>query len=93
MRRGIESVRRRDPSSATRLDRWLRDLESQFEDRILPVDARVAEQWGRLTAVRSLPVVDALLAATALVHHLTLVTRNVRDVAGTGVAVVDPFLG
>ena len=60
-------------------------------ERILPVDLRVAEEWGRLMARRSLPVVDGLMAATALVHGLTLVTRNVRAVSGTGAVVLDPF--
>jgi len=57
----------------------------------VPVDVRVAEEWGRLSAVRPSSVVDVLLAATALVHGLTLVTRNVRDVQWTGVAWLNPF--
>jgi toxin FitB len=57
----------------------------------LPVDSAVAETWGRLNAAAPLPVVDGLLAATALVHDLTLVTRNVADVERTRVAVLDPF--
>jgi hypothetical protein len=58
---------------------------------VLPVDAAVTDEWGRLDARETLPVVDGLLAATARVHDLTLVTRNVRDVARTGVALLDPF--
>jgi predicted nucleic acid-binding protein len=91
IRRGIESVRRRDPPSAGSLERWLRALETQFEERILPVDASIADRWGRLMTERTLPVVDGLLAATALVHGLVLATRNARDVARTGVSCVDPF--
>lgn len=60
-------------------------------DRILPVDHRVAEEWGRLSARRPASVVDTMMAATALVHGLILVTRNVRDVGWTGVSCVNPF--
>ncbi len=91
VRRGIESVRRRDPTAALALDHWLARLTGSFGDRILTVDARVAETWGRLSVPDPIPAVDGLLAATALVHDLTLVTRNVRDVARTGARVVDPF--
>jgi len=56
------------------------------------VDVEVARRWGELMAVRTLPTVDGLLAATALVHGLELVTRNVADVKGTGVRCFDPFV-
>ncbi len=92
VRRGIESKRGRDPGSAAILDAWARRLEIDFATRILPVDRAVAERWGRLNVPDPLPAVDGLLAATALVHDLVLVTRNVRDVARTGVRVVDPFV-
>lgn len=91
VRRGIESIRRRDASAASLLERWLRQLETIFDERILTVDSAVADRWGRLMAERTVPVIDGLLAATALVHGLVLATRNARDVAGTGVACVDPF--
>ena len=93
IRRGIERVRRRDPATAEVLERWLTRLFETHADRILPVDRQVAEAWGRLDAAASLPTVDGLLAATALVHDFTLVTRNVRDFARTGVACLDPFTG
>ena len=92
IRSGIENVRRRDPAAAAGLEGWLGMLVASHAERILPVDLRVAEEWGRLMARRSLPVVDGLMAATALVHGLTLVTRNVRDVSGTGALVLDPFV-
>ena len=92
VRRGIEVIRRRDRSAAGVLERWLRTLEAEFDERILPVDAAVADRWGRLMAERTLPVIDGLLAATALVHGLTLATRNVRDVSPTGVPTVDTFV-
>jgi len=93
IRQGIEQVRRRDRPQADRLGRWLEDLARHYADRLLPVDGAVADEWGRLRAVRSVPVVDALIAATARVHGLTLVTRNEKDVAGLGVPTLNPAGG
>lgn len=93
LRRGVESLRRRDPGAAAALDRWLSDQRATQAGRILPVDEAVCEAWGRLGVPDPVPVVDGLLAATALVHGMTLVTRNTRDVARTGVPVHDPFTG
>lgn len=91
IRRGIETIRRRDAPHAASLERWLRRLVADHGDRLLPLDLAVAEEWGRLSAIRSASVVDTLLAATARVHGLILATRNVRDVAWTGVDCVNPF--
>ena len=91
IRRGIELKRRKDEVAAYRLDVWLQGLLGNFGPRILSVDERVAEVWGRLNVPDPVPTVDGLIAATALVHGLTLVTRNVQDVAGTGVRVLNPF--
>ncbi len=91
IRRGIESVRRRDPDSATALDRWLALLSEAHGDRVLPVDRAIAEEWGRMNVPDPLPAIDGLLAATARVLGLTLVTHNVADVEDTGVDLVDPF--
>ena len=91
LRRGIETIRRRDPRAAATLDRWLRSVVRDFAERLLPVDRRVAEEWGRLNAVVTRPVVDGLLAATAAAHNLVLVTRNIRDMADTGVELLNPF--
>jgi predicted nucleic acid-binding protein len=91
IRRGIEAIRKRDSRAASTLERWLDNLLRAHSDRVLPVDAATADEWGRLDAHGSLPVVDGLLAATARVHSLTLVTRNVKDVARTGVNILDPF--
>ena len=93
IRRGIESVRRRDPVGARALDDWLAALVAENADRILDITRPVAEEWGRLNVPDPLPAVDGLLAATARVHGLTLVTRNIRDVQRTGVACLDPFRG
>lgn len=91
IRKGVELARRRDPRKAEVLESWLSDVLSGFGDRILPVDATVAEEWGRMNAIRPVPVIDALLAATAKANDLTLVTRNEADVAGLGVEVLNPF--
>lgn len=93
IRRGIEVIRRRDLRQAASLEHWLRRLVVDHGDRLLPVDLAVAEEWGRLSAIRSSSAVDTLLAATARVHGLTLATRNTRDIAWTGVDCVDPFAG
>ena len=90
LRRGIESIRRRDEKSAVALETWLNRLAESFADRVLAVDAAVADRWGRINVPDPVPTVDGLLAATALVHDLTLVTRNTRDVARTGVRLLDP---
>jgi toxin FitB len=91
IRRGIESVRRRDPIAARALERWLRRVLANHSDRVLAVDRSVAEEWGRLNVPDPLPVIDGLLAATAKVHGLTLATRNVKDVARCGAQLVNPF--
>jgi len=91
LRRGIESIRRRDPRAASALDRWLKRVVASHEGRILPVDGPVAEAWGRLNVPDPLPVVDGLMAATAKVHGLTLATRNIRDVERTGLSTLNPF--
>ncbi len=91
LRRGVELVRHRDSKQAAVLERWLMRVASDHAERILPVDGRVADQWGRLVAIRPGSVIDTLMAATALVHDLVLATRNVRDVSWTGVSCVNPF--
>ena len=89
--RGIERLRSRDPRAAITLEDWLTQVITGHRSRILAVDHLVAEEWGRLTASRPFSTVDSLLAATAKVHRLTLVTRNVSDIAATGVAYLNPF--
>lgn len=91
LRRGIQLIRRRDRPGADALDGWLRQVVEHYADRILPVSAEVADAWGRMGVPDPVPVIDGLLAATALVHDLTLVTRNIGDVATTGVSVLNPF--
>ena len=91
IRRGVESIRRRDPDHAAALDQWLLRLRGSLEDRVLAVDGLVAERWGRLNVPDPIPAIDGLLAATAIEHDLTLVTRNARDVVSSGAALLDPF--
>ncbi len=92
IRQGIERVRPRDVPQAEALERWLERLVVTYRDRILPVTPDVAEEWGRLGASAQPPsAIDGIMAATAKVHRLVLVTRNVADVARTGVAVLNPF--
>jgi predicted nucleic acid-binding protein len=89
--KGIVQRRRRDPEGADRLARWLTGLRELFTERILVVGDAEAICWGDLAGRAELPVIDGLIAATALVHDLTLVTRNTRDFAGTGVRLLDPW--
>jgi toxin FitB len=91
IRRGIELKRRNDHGRAEGLDRWLVQMRTRLGDRVLPIDEPIAEAWAIMSVPDPLPLIDGLLAATAKVHGLTLVTRNVGDVARTGVAVLDPF--
>ena len=93
LRRCIERIRRRDPQQTVVLERWLEETALRFAGRIMPVDDMIAELWGRTYYVRNVPVVDGLLAATAMAHDMTLVTRNVSDVEGLSVRVLDPFSG
>ena len=94
IRKGISS--RLDRTRRSQLETWLKALVSRFEDRILPVDLAIADRWGQLTGDcqlrgQQLPVIDGILAATALHYDLTFVTRNVKDVQSTSVDALDPW--
>jgi predicted nucleic acid-binding protein len=93
IRKGVELARPRDAGKAAALERWLREVEAAFDGRILGIDNTVSDQWGHMSAIRPVPVIDGLLAATALTNGLTLVTCNDRDVAGLGATVLNPFKG
>jgi toxin FitB len=93
IRQGIERARPRDPGKAQAIEGWLEVVRSAFAGRILGVDLAVAEEWGRMNARRTFPAIDGLLAATARVHDLTLATRDVQDLAGSGARLLDPFSG
>jgi toxin FitB len=89
--RGVLRLAKRDAIGATRLAAWLAVTKSDFRARTLPVSGDVALSWGRLPLLRTIGVVDALLAATAIAHGLEMVTRNVRDFEDTGVKLVNPW--
>lgn len=91
IRKGIELVRSRDAGRAEALEKWLAMIDAAFGDRILPVDRAVTDEWGRMGALRTIPNVDGLLAATAKVHRMTFVTRNEADVVGLGAKTLNPF--
>lgn len=91
IRKSVEGVRPRDPAKAGALKAWLAEVVEAFGPLVLGVDLPVAEAWSRMPAARSAPMVDALLAATASVHGLVLVTRNVTGVEASGARVLDPF--
>lgn len=91
---GILRIERRDARQGVLLRAWLeRNVLPEFAERILPVDTEVARRCARLNVPDPSPVRDALIAATALVHGMTVVTRNVGDFARTGVAVLNPWVG
>lgn len=91
IRKGIELLRRKAPRDASALEDWLARLIRQYEGFILPVTPEIAETWGRLCARCPLPVIDSLLAATALEFSLTIATRNTADFKGTGAKTINPF--
>jgi len=91
LRKGVAGKRRTDPAAARSLAAWVEGLEIGYADRILGIETAVARLWGDWSADRPRPVIDTLLAATAVVHGLTLVTRNTRHVKGLPVKVVNPW--
>ena len=88
IRQGIESLRRRDVVAAESLQSWFKKLET---GKVLAITPEIAECWGQINMPDKLPVIDGYLAATALVHNLTLVTRNVKDIERSGVKLLNPF--
>jgi len=91
LRKGVAIKKRTDPDTAKRLGHWVDGLEYSFADRILGIDAATATLWGELSAQRPRPVIDTLLAATAIAHDLVLVTRNTADVQDTKVNLLNPW--
>lgn len=89
--KGIALVAPRDRDKARALHGWLARLEVAFRGRTVPVDREIAHEWGRMSAMRPIPVVDGLLAASAKVRDLTLVTRNTKQLIGLGARLLDPF--
>lgn len=91
IKRGIERLRLHDPVQAVNLDAWLQSLQRRFADRIQPIDEAVAFRWGSLGIHQPISVADGLIAATALHHGLTVVTRNTSDFAPNRIPVFNPF--
>lgn len=91
VRRGIGLLERRDPAQAEVYEAWLVTVLKDYADRIIPVDAEIAEEWGSMNVPDPVPVVDGLMAATARVRNMTLATRNTSDVARTGARLLNPF--
>jgi predicted nucleic acid-binding protein len=91
IRQGIERLRARNRQRAAALEHWLQEVLTSFGERVLPVDERVAQVWGRMNAREPLAAIDSLLAATAEAHGMTLVTRNLKDIERSGVRCLNPF--
>lgn len=94
LRRGVEIIRRRgDNAQAGMLEQWLTLVLRDYADRLLSFDAETAQVWGRLRVPHPENPLDKQIAATALIHDLTLVTRNVRHFEGLGLPLLNPFQG
>ena len=94
IRKGVEQLTPLNAEKKAELQDWLEvEVPQYFQKRLLSVDARVADVWGKMVAkaARPLPAIDSLLAATAIAHQLVLVTRNVKDFVGLGVDMIDPW--
>jgi predicted nucleic acid-binding protein len=89
--RGIALKRKSDPRTATHLEEWLRKLRHDHRNRILPITDQIAVEWGRIAAQRPRGDADGLIAATAIVHDLIVVTRNIGDFDDTGALIVNPW--
>ncbi len=93
IRRGLENIRHRGDRPQTRkLEKWLNLVVTDYTDKILSFDEECAQVWGRLMSPHPEHSIDKQIAAIALIHDLTVVTRNVDDFRGTGVAIMDPFV-
>lgn len=93
LRKGLALKARQDPAAAKMLAAWVEGLEAGFTERILGIDQAIARLWGEWSSDRPRPVIDTLLAATASVHGLILVSRNVQHIRGLPVKTVNPWSG
>jgi len=92
LRRGVELIRHRgDTRQANLLEKWLYVILTEYKDNILEIDEDIAQLWGKLRSPHHEHALDKQIAATALIHGLTVVTRNEKDFIRTGVKVLNPF--
>jgi predicted nucleic acid-binding protein len=93
IRRGLENIRHRgDLPQAKKLEKWLDLVVANYDDRILSFDEECAQVWGRLMSPHHQHPIDKQIAAIALIHDLTVVTRNIDDFRGTGTRIDNPFV-
>jgi len=93
IRRGIENIRYRgDATQAAQLEAWLDIVVSQYADRVFSFDVDCAQVWGKLISPHPQHPIDKQIAAIALIHNMTVVTRNVDDFEHTGVQLENPFV-
>jgi len=90
---GVTKLEPKNRIAADALREWAEGIRAHFSSRIIDIDFAIAETWGRISARRSLPVIDGLLAATALVHGMVFVSRNTRDFSDTGITLLNPWDG
>lgn len=91
IRKRIELLRNKSPEKCAPLEKWLEKLHMDYANCTIAITAEICERWGELSSHRSLPVIDSLIAATALEFGLTLATRNTKDFDGLGIPIVNPF--
>lgn len=91
IRKGIELLRKKSPEKCAPLENWLEKLHTDYANCTIAITAELSERWGELSSRRTLPVIDSLIAATALEFGLTLATRNTKDFDGLGIPIVNPF--
>ena len=91
IRKGIELLRKKSPEKCAPLEKWLEKLHSDYAHCTISITVEISERWGELSSRRSLPVIDSLIAATALEFGLSLATRNTKDFDGLGIPIVNPF--